>query len=100
MARQVCRDIETIRYHFLLPDLMSFDPFSILYYVTYVHFSYEFYMLLVLRSYIHIYRLLYLCIYIRDTYTICIEVIATLNITNCFYVDLLLLLLWWMFYYN
>lgn len=26
----MCRDIETIRYSFLLPDLMSFDPFPIL----------------------------------------------------------------------
>lgn len=27
VARQVCRDIETIRHHFLSPDLMSSDPF-------------------------------------------------------------------------
>lgn len=43
VARQVCRDIETIRHHFLSPDLMSSDSFSpISTYIIYiVRFSFD-----------------------------------------------------------
>lgn len=46
VARQVCRDIETIRHHFLSPDLMSSDPFPpistyIIYIVRFVRFSFD-----------------------------------------------------------